>query len=180
MRGSSRSDGSRLDVSDWFANAVHEVPVLAREIGGTQKPLVAEPSSTDFPIGMLSVADREKIVLAAPKPQLTGVLCEDADQNDPLGLSGLVREQLRAAGDVTNTDTMQVMYLDSTTDETPGAMAPKLLYSVSGNDVSVRIRLAQDGKTIAEQTLRGSRSDIPELAKTIAAALVRMAMAVKP
>jgi hypothetical protein len=180
MRGSSLSDGSRLDVSDWFANAVHEVPVLAREIGGTQEPLVAEPSSTDFPIGMLSAADREKIVLAAPKPQLTGVLCEDADQNDPLGLSGPVREQLRAAGDVTNTDTMQVMYLDSTTDETPGAMAPKLLYSVSGNDVSVRIRLAQDGKTVAEQTLRGSRSDIPELAKTIAAALVRMAVAVKP
>ena len=180
MRGSSLNDGSRLDVSGWFANAVHEVPVLAREIGGTQKPLVAEPSSTDFPIGLLSAADREKIVLAAPKPELTRVLCEDADQEDPLELGGPVREQLRAAGDVTHMDSMQVMYMDSTTDETPGALAPKLLYSVSGNDVSVRIRLAQDGKTVAEQKLRGSRSDIPGLAKTIAAAIVQMASGVKP
>jgi hypothetical protein len=167
-------------VSDWFANAVHEVPVLAREIGGVQKPLVAEPSSTDFPIGLLSAADREKIVLAAPKPQLTGLLCEDADQEDPLGLSGPVREQLRAAGDVTHTDAMQVMYLDSTTDEIPGAMAPKLLYSVSGNDVSVRIRLVEDGKTVAEQTLRGTTGDIPGLAKSLGAAIVRMAVSIKP
>ncbi len=82
------------------------------------------------------------------------MLCEDADQEDPLGLGGPVREQLRAAGDVTHMDSMQVMYMDSTTDEIPGALAPKLLYSVSGNDVSVRIRLAQDGKTVAEQKLR--------------------------
>ena len=180
MRGSSLKDGSRLDVSGWFANAVDEVPSLAREIGGIQKPLVAEPSSTDFPIGLLSAADREKIVLAAPKPQLTGLLCEDADQNDPLGLSGPVREQLRAAGDVTNTDTMQVMYIDSTIDETPGALAPKLLYSMSGNDVSVRIRLVEGGNTVAEQTLHGSRSDTAELAKAIAAAIVQMALGVKP
>jgi hypothetical protein len=180
MRGTSLSDGSRLDVSDWFANAVREVPALAREIGSKQTPQVAEPKSTDFPVGLLSAEDRAKIVLPAPVPQLAGLVCEDADQNDPLDLSGPVREQLRAAGDVSQKDAMRVMYDDSAADEIPGALSPRLLYRVSGSQVSVRIRLAREGNTVAEQWIQGSSEDLAALAKSVAGEIVALAVGFKP
>ena len=96
MRGVSLDDGSRLNVSRWFEDASEKVHDLAKSIGGIQKPLIAAPKGTGFPVALLTVEDRAKIPMALPRPQLLRVVCEDGNQGDPLHLRALLREQMRA------------------------------------------------------------------------------------
>jgi hypothetical protein len=70
--------------------------------------------------------------------------------------------------------------MDATDDELPGALAPKLQYTVSGDKVKVRIRLVSNRKTVAEQMLTAATADVPALAKTVAAAIVELAVGIKP
>ena len=88
-------DGSRLDVSRWFQNASEEVPDLARSIGGIQRPLTAAPSGRTFPIGLLTAEDRRNIPAAKVRSLLLRAEASDSDQNDPLHLESMLREQLR-------------------------------------------------------------------------------------
>ncbi len=186
MRDGPFDDGSRLGVAEWFAHASERVPDLAVSIGGIQKPQIAAPRGRGFPVAMLTVDDRGRIPLALPRPQLLRVLVEDDNQDDPLNLRDPLREQLRALndlqvrGDGAKAPEAPVMYIDASDDDLPGALAPKLLYTVAGGKVSVRIRLVEERKTVAEQTISGSAADPQGLARTLATAIVTMAVGVKP
>ena len=177
MRGRALDDGSRLDVSRWFDDASQRVPELARSIGGIQKPIIAAPKGSGFPVALITKEDAQKIPLALPQPQLLRIVCEDNNQDDPLNLRDPLREQLRALSDVRSRgDHTDVMYLDATDDDLPDALAPKILYTVTGNDVSVRIRLVENRKTAAEQVI-AAHADDPNLAKLLADKIVEMAVA---
>jgi hypothetical protein len=69
MRGESLDDGSRLGVDRAFEKASEDVPDLGRNIGGIQKPVIAAPKGTGFPVALLTQEDRDKIPLATVKPQ---------------------------------------------------------------------------------------------------------------
>ena len=69
------------------------------------------------------------------------------------------------------------MYLDATDDDLPGALAPKLRYVQSGDQVSVRVKLVAKEKTIPEQTITGSTRDKQALARKLADTIVAMAVA---
>lgn len=176
MRGTSLDDGSRLGVSRWFQDASEQVPVLARSIGGIQKPLIAAPKGTGFPVALLTVEDRSRIPLALPMAQLLRVLCEDENQDDPLQLRPLLREQLRALNSSGERGEPKVMYIDATDDDLPGAISPKVRYSVEGKSVGARIRLITDGKTTAEREVSGSVSDLQALASMLAREIASMAL----
>src|ERR1035441_6705567 len=92
-----------------------------------------------------------------PKPQLLRVVCEDDNQDDPLQLRSLVREKLRALSyaQTRGNEAVEaaVVYLDATDDDLPGALQPKLRYQVSGDKVSVRIRLTSGKDTVADETV---------------------------
>jgi hypothetical protein len=143
MRGASLDDGSWLGVSRWFQNASEQVPDLARSIGGIQKPVIVAPKGRGFPVSLLTVEDRAKIPLALARPQLLRVICSDEDDLDPLHLRDQLREQMRALSyaQVRGAEDPQVEYLDATDDDLPGAFSPRLRYRVSGDTVTVRIRL---------------------------------------
>ena len=132
-------------------------------------------------MALLTPEDRAKIPLAMPKPQLLRVVCEDENQDDPLQLRSLVREQLRALnyaqarGD--ETDGAEVMYLDATDDDLPGALQPKLRYEVSADKISVRIRLTSGKDTVADETVSASAGDTQALAKMLAEKIVAMTVA---
>ena len=181
MRGESLDDGSRLGVGRWFEKASEDTVDLARSIGGIQRPVIAAPKGTGFPVALLTPEDRAKIPLAMPRPQLLRIVCEDDNQDDPLSLRSLVREQLRALnyaqarGD--ETGAAEVMYLDATDDDLPGALQSKLQYQVSGDKVSVRIRLTSGKDTVAEETLSGRASDAPGLARMLTEKIVAMVVA---
>jgi hypothetical protein len=183
MRGESLDDGSRLGVNRWFEKASEDVPDLAKSIGGIQKPIIAAPKGTGFPVALLTAEDRAKIPLAVVKQQLLRVLCENEDQEDPLDLRTLVREQMRAVnyaqarGDDSASGGAAVMYLDDTDDDLSGALAPKLRYVQSGDRVSVRVKLVSKERTIPEQTVIGSANDKHALAKKLAGTIVAMATA---
>jgi hypothetical protein len=180
MRGESLDDGSQLGVSRWFEKASEDTVDLAKSIGGIQKPVIAAPKGTGFPVALLTPEDRAKIPLAMPKPQLLRVVCEDENQDDPLNLRSLVREQLRALNYAQargDRDGAEVMYLDATDDDLPGALQPKLRYQVLGDKVSVRIRLTTGKDTIADQTVSASAGDTQALAKSLAQKIVTTAVA---
>ena len=180
MRGESLDDDSRLGVNRWFEKASEDVPDLAKTIGGIQKPVIAAPKGTGFPVALLTLEDRAKIPLATPKPQLVRVVCEDNNQDDPLQLRSLVREQLRALsyaqarGD--GTAQAGIIYLDAADDDLPGALQPKLRYEVLAGQVSVRIRLTSGNNTLADQAVSASSNDTQGLAKMLAAKIVAMAV----
>ena len=178
MRGASLDDGSRLGVSRWFQNASEQVPDLARSIGGIQKPLIAAPKGRGFPVALLTPEDRAKIPLALARPQLLRVICSDEDDLDPLHLRDQLREQMRAMNyaQVRGAEDAQVEYLDSTDDDLPGALSPRLRYRVSGDFVTVRIRLIANEKTQAEETVSGSASDTNALASMLAKKIAAMAI----
>jgi WD40 repeat protein len=183
MRLGPLEDGSRLGVSQWFESASERVPELAKSIGGIQQPVIAAPKGTGFPIAMLTPVDRAGIPVALPKPQLLRVVCEDDNQDDPLNLKDPLREQLRAVNDLRSRgDERQespVIYIDATDDDLPGALAPKLLYTVMNGTVSIRIRLVEDRKTVAEETVTANPGD-PQLPTVLATKLISMAAATKP
>jgi WD40 repeat protein len=180
MRGESLDDDSRLGVNRWFEKASEDVPDLAKSIGGIQKPVIAAPKGTGFPVALLTQEDRAKIPLATPKPQLVRVVCEDNNQDDPLQLRPLVREQLRALsyaqarGD--GTAQAEIIYLDAADDDLPGALQPKLRYEFLSGKISVRIRLTSGNTTIADQAVSASGNDTRALAKMLATKIVAMAV----
>jgi len=178
MKGRSIEDGSRLNVSHWFQNASEDVTQLAQSIGGVQKPVIAAPSGAGFPVALLDPADQARIPLAAIKPELMHLSCHDDDDNDPLGLATVIREQLREISHPSargQESEPPILYFDDMTDGPVDSLVPKIVYSVSGDTASLRLRIEQAGKTIREEKLNLSSGDKSALASTVAAKLVAMA-----
>lgn len=69
MKGAALRDDEFIDVLQLFQFAANNVPELAEDIGGIQKPEIRLPvEGKSFDIGRLTSQDREKIVIKAPKP----------------------------------------------------------------------------------------------------------------
>jgi hypothetical protein len=179
MRGASLDEGSRLEVTHWFRYASEQVPELAQSVGGIQRPEIAAPKGTGFPIALLALEDRQKIPIVSVKPQLLRVICLDKQDLDSFGLCEAVRERLR---DISHPDgrgagaiEAPVIYFDAGVDDLPGALRPQLVYNVSGNSITVHVRLILDEKVISEQTLSASASDKAALTVQVCERILAMA-----
>jgi hypothetical protein len=178
MKGRSIEEGSRLNVSRWFQNASEDVPQLAQSIGGIQKPVIAAPSGTGFPVALLDPVDQAKIPLAAIKPELLHLSCHDDHDHDPLGLAAAVREQLREISrpSVRGQDKEPpIVYHDDMNDGPADSLTPKIVYSVSGTMVNLTLRIDQADNTLKEEQLNLSSADKNALASAVAAKLVDLA-----
>ena len=81
MRGAALDRQEFVDVRKLFEYAADEVPQLARNIGGIQKPLIASPrGSGSFDVGQLTKEDKAKVRLAIPKPLLLRPRLTNADE----------------------------------------------------------------------------------------------------
>ena len=178
MRGRSIDAGSQLNVSRWFQNASEEVPLLAESIGGIQKPVIAAPSGTGFAVALLDPTDQARIPLAAIKPELLRLSCHDEDDNDPLGLAAIVRVQLREISHPSvrgREAEASIVYLDDLNDGPVDSLTPKIVYSVQGDTVSLRLRIDQAGKTLREEQLKLGSADKNALASAVATKLIDLA-----
>jgi hypothetical protein len=171
MAGAKLREGEYVDVSSWFQYAADEVPILARGIGGVQKPLVMAPRGTSFDIGRLVEADRKAVPLAKPRPLiLRPLLSNTEDGDDNLKLASLVRKRLADDSfNIPRGTPVTMVYVDA--DELPGAVRPAGTYTIDGKKVSVRLVLKQDGRTLNKVTVDGSTDDLPMLTVKIAEAI---------
>jgi hypothetical protein len=160
MSGAALRSGEYVDVSGLFQYAADRVPELARSLGRTQRPSIAAPRGTSFDIGRMLAEDRQSIVLPSPKPMLVQPALLNADDIDALGLSKLLREAMR---EETNADRPRFIYVDVAADELAPAFAPSGRYTVSGNEVRIRIRLARDAQVQGELEVSGSLQDRAKL-----------------
>jgi len=178
MKGRSLDDRYRLNVSRWFQNASEDVAELAQSIGGIQKPMIAAPQG-DFPLGIFTVMDQQRIPLASPKPVIQRPVCFDDNDTDPLNLASQLRSNLQdlshpQPGAQVETG-FQFVYLDLLADDSSIALRPVVRYQVTGNKVEVRLRLIKNGQLFGDATIEGSTTDEQNLAKQIVAKLLEMA-----
>jgi hypothetical protein len=168
MRGARLRQGEYVDVMDLFQYAADQVPVLARNIGGIQKPLVFAPRGTSFDIGRLKEEDKKLIPLAQVRPLLLRPVLLNPDVgDDDLNLMPLLRQRLREESFVGTRGGKQAgpVYVDA--DEMPGAVRPSGTYTVKEKKVIVRLVLRRDGKTMASLQVDGARDDLPALVQRL-------------
>src|SRR6185295_17567622 len=71
MRGGALRDGEFVDVQKLFQYAADEVPKLAENVGGIQRPIISTPlGGASFDLGQLKNDDRVSIPIATVKPIL--------------------------------------------------------------------------------------------------------------
>lgn len=171
MRGRSLREDKFVDVTKWFDFAEDEVPKLAGDIGGIQRPQIAAPQGSSFDVGALSTPEaRAAIPLSVSRPQLLRPRLSDEDSPDlfdTLGLETLLRAKLREASLVTARDGSTPVFVDAA--ELPGAIAVGGRYKVEGEKIRVTLGLRRDGKSIgAPLVVEGVRNDLPGLVEKLA------------
>jgi WD40 repeat protein len=178
MKGAAL-DGDQVEVSKLFGFAQRQVEDLSRGIGGLQRPVLSAPKGQTFPIGLLTLIDREKIHLASAKPELLRARVHDEDDLDSLKLEPAVRADLRAnsmpAAPGSPQHDPEIAYLDSVVDEVPDALIPLIRYSVEGQSLKVRLRLLRNGKPVWDRNLELAGTDAEKASQQLATEIVAAA-----
>ncbi len=166
MKGAALRAQKFVDIGTLFAYATDQVPMLAANLGGVQRPLVMAPRGNSFDIGALNGEDRAKIPLSVAKP-LVGrpALLNPATVGDPLQLTASWQTDLRQRSDANGT----WVWVDS--DDFPDAYFPQGIYTVAGKVITLRLTLWHDGVAQPLTPLIGDTDDLPALLQAMDAAL---------
>lgn len=176
LKGAALRQDQYVDVSLLFNYVADEVPRLAADVGGIQRPHIAAPRAVrieSFDIGQLTVADRAAIPLRSPKPLvLRPTLINARSAFDDLELEPRLRARLREASfaRARGAATGGVAFVEA--DELPGAIRPSGLYEVKDRSVSAKIVLRRDG-AVRELGVEGRRDELDALSERMAQAIVR-------
>ncbi|MGH9704907.1 MAG: caspase family protein, partial [Candidatus Acidiferrales bacterium] len=172
MKGAALKEGGFVDVDTLFQYAEDDVPVLARDIGAIQKPLIAAPQANSFEVGRLLEADKAAIHLASIRPMLERPVLLNVDEGgDTLQLVAMLRRRLRDGnysprgedGD----DSGSAIFVDK--EDVSGAILPSGTYTVQGKQVTVKIGLWRDGKKLGTLSVSGTTDNLRELVDHMAA-----------
>jgi uncharacterized caspase-like protein len=165
MQGAALREDEFLDISRLFEFAADQVPELAKDIGGIQRPLTATPrGGASFDIGRLTAADRQQIPLARVRPLVLRASLEDEDTwQDHLELSkrinGLLRERSARGREA------PLIFVDA--GGHAGAYELKGRYRVEDDSLKIGLRILCDRERIASYQIEGDLSNLEELAKGI-------------
>jgi hypothetical protein len=169
MRGAALRDGEYIDVSRLFQFAADQVPLLAQNIGGVQKPVIAAPRGTSFDFGLLKKEDREAIPLTLAKQMvLRPIFLHSQRGYDNLDLMGLLRQRMIDDSYATGrgeANQAATVYIDA--EELSGAIRPSGTYTISGARVEVRMVLRRDDRTIKSYRVTGSKNRLEGLIERI-------------
>ncbi len=184
MKGAALLADGQVDVSRLFNYAVDQVPQLARNVGGIQKPEVKVPTGgASFAIGLLTEQEKTLIPLAMVKPLvLRPRISLEELGDDTLGVINELRKQLRDASYVAvrgGASQSRLVYVDE--DELPGGIRPTGTYSIAGDQVRVKLFLRRDGQTVASlPIIEGPKQDVAGLAGKIMAAITEALKTLSP
>ncbi len=174
MKGAALAPGGEVDVQTVFQYAANQVPLLARDLGGIQKPEIKVPAGgASFPVGLLNDEDRRNIPLTNAKPMILRPMLTDRDEDfDRLKLSKRLGDELRETS-LTAAGHSALIYIDAT--DIPDAYIPYGRYSVSGDSIQVKVRLVRNNEPIATFTVEGHKDDLDALTKKLVEAIARSA-----
>ncbi len=178
MKGAALDKGEFVDVQKLFAFAQAEVPRLAQNIGGVQRPIVSAPLGKTFVIGQMSDAEKERVPLASIKPLLLRPLLTNPETgDDDLHLISALRKSLDAQSSYevaqrSGKGAPVLVYVDD--DNFPGAMRVTGTYTIENDTVKIKAFLRQDNKTVAALAeVSGAKSDANALVNQLIAEILR-------
>jgi hypothetical protein len=169
MKAGKLRDEQYVDVSTLFNFAADKVPQFAKDIGGVQRPIVAQPrGGGSFDIGKLTDEDRRGLTLRSVRPLFTRSRFFDRAEDDDVHnlareVDSLLKEQ--SAGRDARLNFVDVR-------EAAGAYRIAGSYTTSGDTLRVRFRV-RGGKDGAFVTVEGKTTGIAALARRIVAAAGR-------
>lgn len=156
MKGASLRENKFIDVVGLFQFAANNVPELAKNIGGIQKPEIRIPlGGESFDIGILDSKDREKINLPSPKP----LFVRSSFQNqvtfdDNLELSELMNEQLR---NMENGNENKIVFINA--GKFTNAYSIRGQYLMEDGTIKLEANLIKNGQVINSYSFDGSSKE---------------------
>jgi WD40 repeat protein/uncharacterized caspase-like protein len=180
MKGAALDKGEYVDIQQLFSYAQKQVPQLAQNIGGVQRPIVSAPLGKTFVIGQMTDAEKRNLNLPSPKPLLLRPLLTNPETgDDDLKLIPALRKMLDAESSYevmrrSGKGEPKLIYIDD--DNFPGAFRLTGTYTVEGENIRVKAFLRQDGKTIAtlQEILITKEKLSEELLTVVRAELVKL------
>ena len=155
-----------MDVSRLFQYAADQVPQLAQNIGGIQRPQIAAPKGSSFDVGQLTSEDKPRIPLAMVRPLIlrASFQHERPPFSDSLGLSRRVDTELRDASDPAARGAT-IVFVDA--DELPGALRLAGRYRQEKDEIWLEAYLLEGDKERGHFALSGPVSDPEGLARAV-------------
>jgi WD40 repeat protein len=134
MRGMALRENKYVDVSTLLNYSSEEVPKIAKDIGGIQKPQMLIPKGGSFDIGIIQENEKQLIPLATVKPVFVRtVVFEDTKKRDILKLSKEINNKLNMISEKTD-GSNNIVFIDN--DEYPDACSITGAYIVNADSVS--------------------------------------------
>jgi WD40 repeat protein len=165
MRGPALREGQFVDVARLFQFAADQVPSLAKDIGGIQRPIIAEPpGGGSIDIGQLTLEDKAKIPVQNTRPMMLRTVFLDKQQSfDRLTLSQRIDELL--AEESTRGRQAKLVFVD--TIQCPGACQLSGQYTESQGRLTMNVVMVRDGRQLAQFPITGQSAKLDEFASNI-------------
>ena len=145
MKGPALRNNQFVDILQLFNYASNEVPDLASDIGGIQKPEIKVPPSGSFDIGEFSDESKKNIKLNSPKPIFIQSTFQHLEQFvDVLDLGRIVDSELRIIDNVSDSE---IVFLN--TNEYFDAFSIQGRYTIKEEGgLSISVKLFKDKSLI--------------------------------
>ncbi|MHC4960473.1 MAG: caspase family protein, partial [Planctomycetota bacterium] len=170
MKAGKLREEQYVDVSTLFNFAADRVPQLAKDIGGIQRPIVAQPrGGGSFDIGRLSEEDRAELRLRLARPLVTRSSFQDRNEDDDVlriarQLDALLKDQ--SAGRDAKLNFVDVR-------EAADAYRIAGSYVVQGDTVKVRFKVRRGNQAGDRIEVEGKVGKLGELARSVLARAVK-------
>jgi hypothetical protein len=153
LRGESLRNEGYAGVGQVFSFAQKEVPKLALNIRAIQEPQVFNPDpSGSFDIGLFTAVERELITLHSPSPFILPPNLVDQDLRD----NWLQRALLNSLESYESANGDESSFAFVTVPDLPDAFQPVGLYTISGDKITIKLRLRRNGEFVSTQTIEGT------------------------
>lgn len=149
MKGPGLKENRYVDIFQLFNYASNQVPGLASEIGGIQKPEIKIPSSGSFDIGRMNEEDKKSIEIATPKSIfISSVFQHESKFFDIEMLGNKIDDVLRKFNSVRHSNITFI-----STSSYPDAYVLRGRYKTSDNRITADIKLFKGDVLIYEHSL---------------------------
>lgn len=162
MTGARLRDDRWVDVEEWFKYAEEKVDILAKDIGGIQRPRYFKSNfnAQSFDVGEVNPKE-DKIPLSPRVPMiLQPVLLDKTQLFDSLKLTEILIPKLRELSIRISRHQSAINYVPARIAK--GGILPSGLYTISGENVTVELVLRRDEKEIIKLEVKGTKNDIAE------------------